>query len=83
MSTVSSATRATTPNQPIAARDCPGAPERPERPAGLTVDTSVGRALFFENSPRANTPKKARRASKVYTSDDLAPASKVLNFDAV
>jgi len=64
MSAASSVSRATTPtNQPSQVGECPGAPARPERPAGLTVDTSAGHALIFEASPRANTPKKARKGS--------------------
>lgn len=83
MSTASSATRATTPNQPIVARECPGAPGRPERPVGLTVDTSVGTVLVFKDSPRANTPKKARKGSKVYDEEELKPVSTALDFGSV
>jgi hypothetical protein len=84
MSAVSSVSRATTPtNQPSKVGECPGAPARPERPAGLSVDTSVGRALIFEASPRANTPRKARKGSKVYNEEDLAAVSAALNFGSV
>jgi hypothetical protein len=84
MSAASSASRAITPtNQPSQVGECPGAPARPERPAGLTVDTSAGRALIFEASPRANTPKKPRRESKVYPKEDLASIATELNFGSV
>ena len=84
MSAASSASRATTPtNQPSKAGECPGAPARPERPAGLSVDTSVGRALIFEASPRANTPKKARKGSKVYTEEELKPVVENLDFSSM
>lgn len=84
MSAASSVSRATTPtNQPSQVGECPGAPARPERPAGLTVDTSAGRALIFEASPRAPTPKKARKYSKVYTQEELATVSTVLDLNTV
>jgi hypothetical protein len=81
MSAASSAVRATTPtNQPERVRECPGAPARPERPVGLTVDTSFGRPLFFEQSPPSTPRKKARKASKVWTEEDLKTISNELSF---
>ena len=78
MSAASSAARVTTPtNQPERVRECPGAPVRPERPAGLTVEIPVARPLIFEELP--STPrKKVRKASKVYTEEDLKSISTAL-----
>ena len=79
MSTASSAARATTPiNQSIVARECPGAPARPERPAGLRVNTAphTAQVLVFED-PREACPGAPIKKSRISAELDMSAAQKL------
>jgi hypothetical protein len=81
MSAASSATRATTPiNQPIVARECPGAPARPERPEGLRVNTAphTAQVLVFED-PQEACPGAPIKKPRISAELDMS-AKKALGF---
>jgi hypothetical protein len=84
MASMSSSSRPSTPNRPIQAVECPGAPLRIKTSLTVSIPEGMGRALVFPDAmsngapdaPRASdapwAPKKARFAGN-FTGPEMTP----------